>query len=288
MRIAAYKTACMKVLLSLLILITAALLLAIGCKKELSCEGCLHPVADGIINCDSFLIRGDYTINAAFNDSNYATTTVTVIAPGAYTIYSDTVNGYYFYDSGYFENTGAQQVALKAYGQVSSSDTSHFTFHFGSSVCTHSIGFLQNTEPSMYYSFVVNGITYSGIADSAHLTYQVIEGNKIYGLSFRTLLLAPIDTLFSLGVNRVNTPVSTGTYHAALSVIDDFSGGINFSVNTEFIYGTSQYLPSFQIFLTHYGLPDRLVQGAFSGPVMDGANNTIYVTKGKFKTYLKQ
>lgn len=284
----AYKTTCMKVLLPFLALITAAFLFTTGCKKELSCEGCQHPTADGIINCDSFFIHGNYAVDTMFNDSNYATTSVTVITPGAYTIYSDTVNGYFFYDSGYFENTGAQQVILKAYGQVNSSDTSHFTFYFGNSVCTYSVSSTQDTEPSVYYSFVVNGISYSGIPDSAHLTYQVVSGDKIYGLSFRTLLLAPTDTLFSLGVNRVNTPITTGTYHAALSVADDFSGGINFSVNNEFIYGTSRYLPSFQIFLTDYGLPDRLVKGTFSGPVMDGENNTIYITKGKFKTYLRQ
>ncbi|TKK66150.1 hypothetical protein FC093_18020 [Ilyomonas limi] len=270
-----------------LIWITAVFIFITGCKRELSCEGCQHPVADGILNCDSFFIHGDYTASTTPNDSNYAATSVTVFTPGAYTIYSDTVNGYYFYKAGYFENTGAQQVTLKAYGQINSSDTSHFTFHFGNSVCTYDVGPPQDTEPPMYYSFVANGIPYSGISDSAYLTYQVVSGDEIYGMSFRTLLLTPSDSLFSLGVNRVNTPVTTGTYHAALAVADDFSGGINFSVNNEFIYGTSRYLPSFQIFLTDYGLPDRLVKGTFSGPVMDGGNNTIYITKGKFKTYLR-
>ncbi len=366
--------------------------LVTGCKKEFSFEGGASQTATGSINCDSFFIHGDFTAGLALTDSNYVTGVANVLAAGAYSIYSDTINGFYFAGSGYFTNPGNQHFLLKGYGQVAAASPTDFVFYFGSESCTQSVigraaiyyfaatdgncdnnkiygsytageaatagdsvvvnvnvtatgsYMLQTPEvnglyffakgiftqlglqtitlraagtpiaggtnsfplvndvsgcgftitagnitadPQMYYRFTANGKEYSGILDSARLTYQRVSGADINTVSFRTLIINLSDTIFSLGVSRINIPVTTGTYHATSSIAEDFSGSIDFSYANEFIYGTSKYLPSFQIFLTSYGLANRLVEGTFSGPVMDGQNNTVNITKGKFKTYLR-
>lgn len=363
-----------------------------GCKKEFSFEGGNNQTAEGILNCDSFTVHGIFLPNVQLTDSNYIAGVAAISNAGAYTIFSDTVNGLYFAGSGYFTNTGDQHFILKGYGNATSTAPADFVFHFGSESCIQNIipaqaiyffaatdgncennkvygtytageilsaddsvvvrvnvtvagsynvqtpeangmhfsasgiftrlglqtitlegagtpatggintfplqnntsgcGFTitvknQNAQPDMYYRFTADGIEYNGYLDSARLNYQRISGDDINTVSFRTLITTLSDTIFSLGVSRINTPVTTGTYHSAQSVTEDYSGSISFSYSNEFIYGTSRYLPSFQIFLTSYGLPNRLVEGTFAGPVMDGQNNTVNITKGKFRTYLK-
>ncbi len=123
-----------------LLLLASTLLVA--CQKELSFEGAgLGGVAEGVLTdlsgaCQDADIRGEYVVDQAMGDSNYAIINVTFTKQGKYKIFTDTVNGIWFIDSGFALTTGATKIKLKAYGKPILPNTVDLALTFGSSVCS--------------------------------------------------------------------------------------------------------------------------------------------------------
>lgn len=109
-----------------------------SCQKELSVEyssaakGSLQSSAG---DCLPKTVGGAYVAAKALIDSNFIDVTVTVTAPGPYTIFTDTLNGYAFKATGTFATTGPTTVRLKGSGTPAIAGTDDFTVYFDSSYC---------------------------------------------------------------------------------------------------------------------------------------------------------
>ncbi|MBA3674523.1 MAG: hypothetical protein H0W75_06125, partial [Chitinophagaceae bacterium] len=91
---------------------------------------------------------GTYTQGVALTSGNTVTVTVTVTAPGTYTIATNTVNGVSFSKTGTFTTTGVQTVTLNGTGLPINSGNQTFTVTFGSSTCNFPINFGAGTPPA--------------------------------------------------------------------------------------------------------------------------------------------
>ncbi len=79
--------------------------------------------------CSSFTVAGVYAPATTLNTGNHVSFTVNVTVPGAYVIYSDTLNGISFVGSGIFTSTGLQTVTLSGSGTPLNAATNTYTPH---------------------------------------------------------------------------------------------------------------------------------------------------------------
>jgi len=127
------------------------LLLIVSCQKEESFEqgkaskGSLQSSAG---DCLSKNVSGTYTATKSLTDSNYIDVTIDVTETGHYTVYTDTVNGYFFSGSGTFTAIGSNVVRMKGIGTPGSAGTNDFTVFFDSSFCSVGITVLASTGGS--------------------------------------------------------------------------------------------------------------------------------------------
>jgi hypothetical protein len=113
-----------------------------SCKKEKSFEAgspALGSLQDSLGNCLDKTVSGNYVVGKTLTDSNYIDVNVLVQAKGVYSIYTDTVNGYYFKASGSFATTGQNTIRLKGIGKPVSSGTDDFIILFDSTLCPVSV-----------------------------------------------------------------------------------------------------------------------------------------------------
>ena len=109
-----------------------------SCQKEISSEAGT-PSAGFLQNdagdCMPMNVLGNYIANKNLNDTNVIEVSVTVATPGSYTIFTDTVNGYYFRGQGSFANAGTAVVKLKGFGKPLVEGTDLFFVIYDSSFC---------------------------------------------------------------------------------------------------------------------------------------------------------
>jgi hypothetical protein len=147
------------------------LMLIQSCTKELSEESIgLSGIAQGTLtdslgNCKNSIVKGRYVIDTTLTDSNYVIANVNFTVTGKYKIFSDTVNGMWFLDSGYALATGPTTVKLKGKGTPLLPGSSDFVLTFGNSFCKFTVTTLgpNNGSSSLdYLPTTPNGyITYS-------------------------------------------------------------------------------------------------------------------------------
>ncbi len=117
-----------------------------ACKKEMSIENggfggtAQGELVDSLGNCKSSTVMGDYKVDTALvTSANYSLINVNFTAQGKYKIYTDTVNGMWFLDSGFAISTGANVIKLKGYGKPILPKTTTFTIYFNNNVCSFSV-----------------------------------------------------------------------------------------------------------------------------------------------------
>lgn len=127
------------------VLLLSAVLVFWACQKEVSKEGTgLGGTAQGSLtdssgSCKDADVRGDYVIDQSLTDSNYVIIKVDFTLQGKYKIYTDTVNGMWFIDSGFALTTGATTVKLKGYGKPILPNRADFVLSFNGSFCAFSV-----------------------------------------------------------------------------------------------------------------------------------------------------
>ncbi len=117
-------------LLSLLVIIGI-----VSCQKEIGLDEGINIDSVAAVfslqgspdSCTSAISRGYYAAATALTDSNTVSISVNVTTPGTYVIATDTVNGYRFFDSGFFVVPGVQTVVLKGSGTPLLVKTDTFT-----------------------------------------------------------------------------------------------------------------------------------------------------------------
>jgi hypothetical protein len=127
------------------------LLLVVSCQKEKSFEqgkASKGSLQGNFGDCLAKTINGTYTATKSLADTNYIDVDVDVTQAGHYTIYTDTVNGYFFRATGTFASTGSNNVRMKGFGTPGSAGTNDFTVFYDSSFCNVSVTVLPNSGSS--------------------------------------------------------------------------------------------------------------------------------------------
>ena len=112
---------------------TAAIIIFSSCQKELTCYGAECPGVSVYSfvqtngTCTQALVKGTYKQETVLTDSNTVAVKVNVTKKGAYTINSDTLNGFYFKGEGEFVNTGMVNILLKGIGKPVAAGSYIFT-----------------------------------------------------------------------------------------------------------------------------------------------------------------
>ena len=177
-----------------------------SCSKEYSVEnlsintpalGTLPTDSTGL--CNNAYVNGYYYVGNSLSNANYALVYVNVATIGEYNISTNTMNGMYFKDSGYFNNMGIQQIELKGYGIPLVPDTTLFTFSFGNSTCNFVVNNITDTSDNAYFKLVNSKGVCSNIAVSGTYTAGTATNNSNY-------IIAQVNV-----INTGNYTISTDT-----------------------------------------------------------------------------
>ncbi len=87
------------------IIIATFVLWTFSCQKEYSFEAgkssnAIGTLQDSTGNCQKIIINGNYIKDVILTKDNFVTAFANITMGSRYVIYSDTVNGYWFRDSG--------------------------------------------------------------------------------------------------------------------------------------------------------------------------------------------
>lgn len=132
----------------ILLALCSLVLIFTACQKETSfekpipAEGSLQ---DSFGDCMPSDVNGIYTTGQSLVDSHFVAIWVIVTKPGAYTITTDTVNGYHFKATGTFNAVDTFPVVLKGAGTPSNAGTDRFTVKFNNTFCAFEVDVLQGT-----------------------------------------------------------------------------------------------------------------------------------------------
>ncbi len=189
-------------------------LLLISCEKEYSAEGTSSgngfttgTLQDSAGNCKNIFVAGVYKEATTLNFSNYLIANVTFNSNGYYKIYSDTVNGIWFYAEGYAFSAGLKNIAINGFGAPFLPVDASFKLRFGNSVCNFKVlynggAIVQNANNDYFPTSTLSNWTYYNSSISDTVIINVLATNKtIVGNSYRQFhLFIPSlnvhDTLF--------------------------------------------------------------------------------------------
>lgn len=233
--------------------------------------------------CVNANVQGTYTKGIALTSANKVVLDVNVTTPGVWNVSTSTVNGMVFSGSGTFTSTGAQTITLQGSGTPVSSGSSTIPVTAGTSSC----GFGLTVAPS------TGGSTIND-ADSA---WQFSQGNKFFHGSFDdvhfdtdTLSIigsdATGDTLILVNVMFPGHTIVPGTYstkagNAAFVFITATGGG-------SIIYAATPafQVVNLQITISFYDAATKIVQGTFTGTILNASGAIVNLTGGKFKAVI--
>jgi hypothetical protein len=127
------------------------LFLMVSCQKEKSFEqgkASRGSLQGSFGDCLTKTINGTYTATKSLADTNYMEVEVDVTETGRYTIYTDTVNGYFFRATGTFSSVGSNTVRMKGVGTPGSAGTNDFIVFFDTTFCNVSVTVLPDAGSS--------------------------------------------------------------------------------------------------------------------------------------------
>ena len=228
----------MKFLKSFL-LITATLFVALSCQKEYSLEDAAGS-AVGTLQKDSFgdclpsAVNGIYKVDSTLGLQNYIDVQVNATSIGAFSISTDTVNGYSFRAFGSFNATGFNTVRLQGSGKPLTVGMNLFTVKFGGTNCLIEVSvlgagaqvgaFTLQGAPGNCSGAVVNGIYKQGLPlnfnNTVSLSINVTSlGNYSIGTSaVNGIFFQTSGTFLTLGAQTITldgqgTPTAAGNFN---------------------------------------------------------------------------
>ena len=129
-----------------------------SCVKEYSIEKgtLISGVATGSLldssgNCQHIAVHGYYPVDSVLTDSNYILVSVNFSSIGKYKIYSDTINGFWFADSGYTVNSGNQLIKIRAHGIPALPVASSFNLFFNTNFCAFTVYYIPPISNTDYF-----------------------------------------------------------------------------------------------------------------------------------------
>jgi hypothetical protein len=205
-----YKLFCGIIILSL-----------VACQREVVFEdnktaaGSLKSATNG--DCLPATVAGLYKKDTVLSAGNYIEIQARISRTGSYTIYSDTINGYYFRSVGSVADTGLQTIRLMGTGKPLATGINNFSIHFENSICKVAVAVSGASSGSAIFGLGTNGNSCSGV---------VLGGSYTAGL-----------LMTNQNTARVVVSVSSiGTY----SISTDTVNGVSFSLSGVFSTTGSQ------------------------------------------------
>lgn len=251
------------------------------------------------VDCSNTKAMGTYVQTKELTASNYLSVSVNVTKVGNYTITGTTTNGYNFYGTGVFLNTGTQTIQVPGQGVPAAIqvDTVGLNANGTDVTCTPAVT-VNVLSPAGSYtmscgSATVNGVYKVGTALTAANTITLpvnvtalgsytITTNTVDGISF-----SGSGTFTSTGnqnvtLNGTGTPASTSV--KTLTITSDSQGGVSTTCTVQVIV----VIPIKKIL--HIGNETMYGYSAFTGPsrsLMDSPTNfgTTAASKVKAEGY---
>ena len=244
-------------------------------------------------NCGASIVNGNYKTGVPLNAGDTVNVTVNVVNTGPYNIETPVENGISFGAKGVFNKIGPEVITLGGSGKPLAEGNTSIALNIGAAGCSFIIPVSNTTNNySLFWKFTVDStIHWQGILDSGRLSVaintnypsNVIYAMQVYGAGDGPFL-APIT--FQLNIARINHDASAGPYSPGLSGSKDFIGYVG-HFDTTGNLSSSNSLPAFNLTVTTYNNVTRLVEGTFSGPVIDEFGKKHVLTGGAFRTYFK-
>lgn len=247
------------------------------------------------VDCSNTKAMGTYVQTKELTASNYLSVSVNVTKVGNYTITGTTTNGYNFYGTGVFLNTGTQTIQVPGQGVPAAIqvDTVGLNANGTDVTCTPAVT-VNVLSPAGSYtmscgSATVNGVYKVGTALTAANTITLpvnvtalgsytITTNTVDGISF-----SGSGTFTSTGnqnvtLNGTGTPASTSV--KTLTITSDSQGGVSTTCTVQVIV----VIPIKKIL--HIGNETMYGYSAFTGPsrsLMDSPTNFGTTASSKVK-----
>ena len=229
----------------LLLCLISSLIFIVACEKEKSFESGTAPSA-GLLQSDASGDCFPKTVGGVFEegkvlvaDSNFIDVQVNVTKAGSYTIYTDTLNGFYFRATGTFSTTGTATVKLKGNGTPSNDGITNFTVTYTTSQCVVPVTVLPAGSGSVPAEFTLAGspdvCMNFALAGTYTVNTPMTPGNTVtINISVTTAGTYSISTPVSNGITFAGsgTLTSTGTQTIVLTATGTplAAGPTNFQV----------------------------------------------------------
>lgn len=235
----------MKLISKILILTLSVILVFSSCSKETSIEigGALAGNANASLqdvagSCQDIAVKGDYIVDTVLKDSNYINIKINFLTPGKYLVFTDTVNGMWFRDSGFSTVTGVQTIKIKGNGKPLLPGDHAFIAILNTSACLFNVTVTGTVGVGAVYSLVsagstcsassTSGIYTTGLPLSASNTITVkvdvtsigsysISTNTANGMKFSATGSFTATGVQDVILNGSGTPTTAGTYTMTVS-----------------------------------------------------------------------
>ncbi|PNW15479.1 hypothetical protein C1637_03395 [Chryseobacterium lactis] len=237
------------------------------------------------VDCSVSKAMGSYVKGKELTNSNYLTISVNVTKVGNYTISGTTSNGYNFYGTGVFLNTGVQKVQVLGQGTPQAIQTDNVTLEANGTevTCTPAISISVLSPAGTYTmscgSATVNGVYKVGTALSASNTITLpvnvsaigsytITTNTVDGISFSGSGTFTATGNQNITLSGTGTPASTSV--KTITMTSDSQGGVSTTCSVNVIV----VIPKKTVL--HLGLETAYGYSAYTGPsrsLMDSPSN---------------
>lgn len=178
--------------------------LASTCAFVVSVTGQQTPEADYTINgapnsCSNIQVLGSYQKDQLLTDSNIIVVSAKVNSPGNYTIQTDTLDGFSFYATGYFSQSGNQTVTLKGSGTALLVGNYQFNITGNGTTCSFPLS-VGNAGDSATYD-IASGVDHCyGYVSGAYTAGTALNATNTYTLTVYVRFAG----LFSITTQTVN------------------------------------------------------------------------------------
>ena len=285
-----------------------------SCNKEFSVETGALTQAEGSLwdstgSCLPETVHGTfYNGVQAGSDTAYVAVDVNVTQTGSYSITSDMQNGFQFFDSGFFSQTGINTIHLKSLGTAILPTPTTFTINFDSTICSFTVNVQDSTgsgqggdstggnPDSTFGSGDWQFSTDIGGSFQGTFVYVTSGPDTIFasgGTLFSMVgLTASGDTALSIALVFPGSTIQPGTYHTTIVGSDTHptaAFGFTFASSGDPIYDAiyGQTAPSdITVVVSSYDPLTKTLTGTFSGPASNETTtddtDTIGIMNGSF------
>ncbi len=203
----------MKFIRFFIALIVASIFIS-SCQKDLAFEigdaaGALVKDASG--DCTPVLINGSYKSNIVLDATNYVDVQINITQLGAYTIKTDTVNGYSFSATGNTGIIGINTIRLIGSGKPLVVGFDVFKVKFGTSICEFNVVVTLGTGGGTAAVFTLNGSPTSCTGFTQ--TSNFFQGLPVTVANTVTVF-ANVTSAGSYTINATTTPANGVTFAA--------------------------------------------------------------------------